>query len=142
MGGGETLSASREVQPKHLGVSGTGVGGNEEFGERDEDDPGGKLIGTHFRAHLHQTNPPVLLFMSAVPAFLPSSRCLCLSFCLPLALSEELSLPRPPQPISDGRRATVFINTGFGGPAYAHKQQHLGPRRHIDSVPLSVILLF
>lgn len=62
-----------EVQPKHLGagVSGTVGGGDEEFGETDEDDSWRQLIGTHFRAHLHQTNPPVLLFMSTIPAFLP-----------------------------------------------------------------------
>lgn len=83
-------------------------------GQMTEDDPGGKLMGTHFRAHLHQTNPPPLLPMSAVPAlFAALSGCLCLSFCLPLSLSEELSLARPPQLLSDGRRATVFINTGW-----------------------------
>lgn len=98
-------------------------GGDKEFGERDEDDPGGKLIGTHFRAHLHQTNPPIRLFMSAVPAFFslflsfrPFSGSLCLSFCLPLTLSEELSLPRPPRLLSDGRPATVLINTAFWRP--------------------------
>lgn len=61
-GGGATLSAFCEVQPKHLGagVSGTLGGGglDEEFGETDEDDPGGGLIGDSFQSTFASNEPP------------------------------------------------------------------------------------
>lgn len=53
------------------------------------------------------------------------------------------AVPVPaPELVSDGQRATVFINTVFGGLAYIHKQQHHRLQCQISSKPPSLTLLF
>lgn len=101
-----------------------------------------KLFQTPFRSN----NPlPFLLYMFPVsycPLFL-------VDFSLPLSVfpspfsSLRGAVPVPvPELVSDGQRATVFINTVFGGPAYIHKQQHHRLQCQISSKPPSVTLLF